>query len=40
LTRSMTIASGAEKCDFRFKRGGQVNVTVPPSMQKVVERNR
>ena len=36
LSRTMTIASGSEKCDFRFKRGGPINVTVPPSMQKVV----
>jgi hypothetical protein len=27
LTRTMTIANGFEKCDFRFKKGGKTNIT-------------
>jgi len=26
LTRTMTLAEGAEKCDFRFKKGGKTNI--------------
>lgn len=26
LTRTMTIANGNEKCDFRFKKHGKTNV--------------
>jgi hypothetical protein len=26
LTRTMTIAEGFEKCDFRFKKGGKTNI--------------
>jgi len=26
LTRTMSLAEGGEKCDFRFKRGGRTNV--------------
>jgi hypothetical protein len=26
LTRTMTIANGFEKCDFRFKKGGKTNI--------------
>ena len=40
LTRTMTLAEGAEKCDFRFKKGGKTNVAVPAAMQAVVSRNR
>ena len=32
LTRTMTLAEGANKCDFRFKRGGKTNVVVPKSL--------
>jgi hypothetical protein len=32
LTRTMTIADGHEKCDFRFKRGGKTRVKIPPSL--------
>jgi hypothetical protein len=28
LTRTMTLAEGLEKCDFRFKKGGQTRVTM------------
>jgi hypothetical protein len=27
LTRTMTLANGDEKCDFRFKKGGKTNIT-------------
>jgi len=27
LTRTMTLAEGGEKCDFRFKKGGKTNIT-------------
>lgn len=36
LMRSMTLAGGAEKCDFRFKKGGPTKVAVPAAMQDVV----
>ncbi len=29
LHRTMTLAEGAERCDFRFKRGGETRVAVP-----------
>jgi hypothetical protein len=38
LTRTMTLAEGAEKCDFRFRKGGPTNVAVPASLQPVVTR--
>ena len=28
LTRTTTLAEGAEKCDFRFKKGGKTNVAM------------
>jgi hypothetical protein len=34
LTRTMTIAEGHEKCDFRFKRGGKTSVTIPSSLNR------
>jgi hypothetical protein len=34
LMRTMTIADGHEKCDFRFKRGGKTRVKIPPSLNK------
>jgi hypothetical protein len=39
LTRTMTLAEGAPKCDFRFKRGGPTKVAVPSAMQHVIERS-
>jgi hypothetical protein len=33
LTRTMTLAEGFEKCDFRFKKGGQTRVTTRPKVQ-------
>jgi hypothetical protein len=38
LTRTMTLAEGAEKCDFRFKMGGKTSVVVPVAMRDVVSR--
>ncbi len=38
LTRTMTLAEGAEKCDFRFKMGGKTNVAVPVAMRDFVSR--
>ena len=40
LTRTMTLAEGADKCDFRFKRGGPTKIAVPAAMQSVVDRNK
>ena len=34
LTRTMTLAEGCEKCDFRFKKGGKTCVTIPESLKK------
>ena len=39
LTRTMTLAGGAEKCDFRFKKGGPTNIAVPESLKPVVARS-
>jgi hypothetical protein len=36
LMRTQTLAEGAPKCDFRFKRGGLTKVAVPTSMRHVV----
>ena len=36
LTRTTTLAGGAEVCDFRFKKGGPTNVAVPVALQHVV----
>lgn len=36
LTRTQTLAEGADKCDFRFKRGGKTNVAVPEALRAVV----
>ena len=38
LTRTMTLAQGADKCDFRFKKGGPTNVAVPVALGNVVDR--
>jgi hypothetical protein len=35
LTRTMTIADGYEKCDFRFKKGGRTNIIISPSVKEV-----
>lgn len=35
LTRTMTLAEGSEKCDFRFKKGGKTDVAMPQSLTQV-----
>jgi hypothetical protein len=40
LTRTMTLAEGAKKCDFRFKIGGPTRVRVPAAMENVVHPGR
>lgn len=37
LTRTMTLAEGADRCDFRFKKGGETNVAVPAALQHLVD---
>jgi len=37
LTRTTTLAQGAEVCDFRFKKGGPTNVAVPAALGDVVD---
>jgi hypothetical protein len=32
LMRTMTLADGHEKCDFRFKKGGKTRVKISPSL--------
>ncbi len=36
LTRTMTLAEGFHKCDFRFKKGGETRVALPQSLQALV----
>jgi L-2-amino-thiazoline-4-carboxylic acid hydrolase len=36
LMRTQTLAEGASRCDFRFKKGGPTKVAVPVSMRSVV----
>jgi hypothetical protein len=33
LTRTMTIADGNQKCDFRFKKGGKTNINISSSIK-------
>jgi hypothetical protein len=33
LTRTITIADGGRKCDFRFKKGGKTNINISPSIK-------
>jgi hypothetical protein len=33
LRRTMTLAEGGEKCDFRFKKGGKTCVAIPQSLR-------
>jgi hypothetical protein len=35
LCRTMTLADGGAKCDFRFKKGGNTCVAIPQSLRKV-----
>jgi hypothetical protein len=34
LTRTMTIADGFDKCDFRFKKSGKTNITSAPFVKQ------
>lgn len=34
LKRTMTLAEGAERCDFRFKKGGETQVAVPEPLEQ------
>ncbi len=36
LTRTQTIAEGADICDFRFKEGGSTKVRVPEAIKAVI----
>ncbi len=40
LQRTTTLAGGAERCDFRFKKGGETWVAVPEALETVVHRGR
>lgn len=33
LSRTMTLAEGYEKCDFRFKKGGMTNIRLPAGLR-------
>lgn len=33
LVRTMTLADGAEKCDFRFYKGGSTRIALPAALQ-------
>jgi hypothetical protein len=35
LTRTMTIAEGFEKCDFRFKKGAKICVAICPELKGI-----
>jgi hypothetical protein len=35
LTRTMTLAEGFEKCDFRFKKGGETSVATRPKVKGI-----
>ena len=39
LMRTTTLAEGADRCDFRFKRGGSTRIAVPVAMQQVIIRS-
>jgi hypothetical protein len=40
LMRTQTLAEGADRCDFRFKRGGKTNVAVPEALRAVISQER
>ena len=37
LTRTTTLAGGADRCDFRFKKGGPTRVAVPAALEDLVD---
>ncbi len=36
LIRTTTLSEGADRCDFRFKKGGKTLVKVPPALEEVI----
>jgi hypothetical protein len=40
LRRTTTLAEGAERCDFRFKKGGETRVAVPETLEKYITSKR
>lgn len=38
LMRTCTLAEGAGRCDFRFKKGGPTKIAVPDALKEVVSR--
>jgi hypothetical protein len=36
LMRTTTLAEGAERCDFRFKKGGETKVTAPAPLEPYI----
>jgi hypothetical protein len=40
LIRTQTLAEGAGKCDFRFKKGGPTRVALPASLRTIQEKAR
>jgi hypothetical protein len=40
LKRTMTLAEGAERCDFRFKKGGETRVAVPEPLEQYIRSRR
>lgn len=39
LVRTMTLAEGYDKCDFRFKKGGETRVAIPGGLREVLRRS-
>ena len=37
LMRTTTLAGGADRCDFRFKKGGPTRVAVPAALEDLVD---
>lgn len=37
LQRTMTLAEGGERCDFRFKQGGETRVAVPKPLEAFLQ---
>lgn len=40
LIRTKTLAEGADRCDFRFKKGGPTRVAVPESLRTIQEKEK
>ena len=39
LSRTMTLAEGCERCDFRFKKGGMTYVAMHQSLKDIDKQN-